>query len=240
MNPPKDQYPNALAIIQKIVGVTGGEECIFRGEPSIRFDYPCSSSLYRQLKQEITPEKDVPQLLRTRQDELIQDVRKYKTAGDNDLEKLMFSQHHGVKTNLLDFTRDYLFALFFACGGSGEDGRVIVKRIDGFKKLVNPKHLWNQEGLLEPHEDLQRARDQHGIFLHIPEGRLPLKRGETVLIRSQYKKEVSDLLKKMHNKSHETIFGDVYGEIDRRNRKDRKRILNVNQSRSGVTRSGQP
>ena len=240
MNPPKDQYSNALAIIQKIVSVTGGEECIFRGEPSIRFDYPCSSSLYRQLKQEITPEDDVQQLLRERQKELIEDVRKYKAAGDNELEKLMFSQHHGVKTNLLDFTKDYLFALFFACSDLAEDGRVIVKLKGKFKELENKEQLWNQESLLVPHEDLQRARDQHGVFLHIPEGRLPLKQGETVLIRSQYKKEVSDLLKKMHNKSHETIFGDVYGEIDRRNQKDRKRILNVNQSRSEVTKSGQP
>ena len=240
MNSPKDQYPNALAIIQKIVSVTGGEDCIFRGEPSIRFDYPCSSSLYRQLKQEITPEKDILRFLKARQKELIQDVQKYKTAGDNDLEKLMFSQHHGVKTNLLDFTRDYLFALFFACSDLADDGRVIVKRRAEFKELKDKAQLWKQEGLLEPHENLQRARDQHGIFLHIPKGRLPLKQGETVLIRSQYKREVSDLLKKMHNKSHETIFGDVYGEIDRRNRKDRKRILNVNQSRGGVTRSGQP
>ena len=237
---PQDQYPNALAIIQKIVSVTGGEECIFRGEPSIRFDYPCSSSLYRQLKQEITPEKEVPQLLRTRQDELIQNVQKYKTAGANDLEKLMFSQHHGVKTNLLDFTRDYLFALFFACGVSGEDGRVIVKRRAGFKELKNDKQLWSQESLLEPHEDLQRARDQHGVFLHIPGGRLPLKQDETVLIRSQYKEEVSDLLKKMHDKSHETIFGDVYGEIDRQNQRDEERIMKMNLSRSGTTGNGQP
>ena len=222
------------------MSVTGGEECIFRGEPSIRFDYPCSSSLYRQLKQELTPENDVRRLLEMRQNELVENFQKYKIAGDDELEKLMFSQHHGVKTNLLDFTKDYLFALFFACSDLAEDGRVIVKRKGGFEKSVDWKHLWNHEGLLEPHEDLQRARDQHGIFLHIPAGRLPLKQGETVLIRSRHKKELSDLLKRMHNKSHETIFDDVYGEIDRRNRKDKKRILNVNQSRSGVTRSGQP
>ena len=36
-------------------------------------------------------------------------------------------QHFGGKTNLIDFTAEYLIALFFACDGAmEEDGRVIV------------------------------------------------------------------------------------------------------------------
>ena len=226
-------YSDALAIIQKIVSATKGEECLFRGESSIEYDFPCASSIYRQLKEENIPDIGIQKLLEERQCDLIQGISKYKVAGSNELEKLMFFQHHKVKTNLLDFTRDYLFALFFACGELGEDGRVIVKRIDDFKKLGDKECLWSREALLEPHEDLQRARDQHGVFLHIPEGRLPLKRGETVLIRSKHKREVLDLLKKMHNKSHETIFGDVFGEIDRRNQEDEKRVQQTAQPRTG-------
>ena len=231
-----NSYSNALAVIRKIINVAKDGNCIFRGESSIYFDYPCSSYLYRQLKEEMIPEKEIPKLLEERQKELVQDVRKYKMPGDNDLEKLMFFQHHGVKTNLLDFSRDFLFALFFACSNehdNDKDGRVIVKRGSDFevqetKNGVPPN---NKIVLLEPHDNLQRARDQHGVFLHAPEGRLPLKRGETILIRSEHKEEVFDLLKKMHNKSDKTIFNDVYGEIERQKRKDKKRVFVATQPR---------
>ena len=238
MNPPKDLYPKVSAVIQQITSVTKRRKCIFRGEPSIYFDYPCSSSLYRQLKEEIIPEKKIKRLLKERQSKLIQDVFRYKTPGDNGLEKLMFFQHHGVKTNLLDFSKDYLFALFFACSNElDKDGRVIVKQESDFEIQKTEGGILPDDKivLLEPHDNLQRARDQHGIFLHAPEGRLPLRLGETVLIRSKYKCEILDLLAKMHNKSHETIFGDVYGEIYRRNQEDEKRIRDVNRSRSRVT-----
>ena len=35
-----------------------------------------------------------------------------------DFEILTELQHYGGKTNLIDFTTDYLIALFFACDGS--------------------------------------------------------------------------------------------------------------------------
>ena len=235
----RNLYPAALEVIRKIVNIAENENCIFRGEASIYVDFPCSSSLYRQLKKENTPEKDIPKCLKQRQKELIKDVRKYKTSGDNDFEKLMFFQHHGVKTNLLDFSRDYLFALFFACSNEPDkDGRVIIKRSGEFEILDTEKGALStlpddRVVMLEPHENLQRARDQHGIFLHAPEGRIPLEAGETILIRSKYKGEISDLLLKMHDKSDKTIFNDVYGEIDRQNREDEKRVQEISRPRIG-------
>ena len=44
-----------------------------------------------------------------------------------DIEILTELQHFGGKTNLIDFTEDYLIAIFFACDGSHErEGRVIL------------------------------------------------------------------------------------------------------------------
>ena len=44
-----------------------------------------------------------------------------------DFEILTDIQHYGGETNLIDFTRGYLIALFFACDGSfDEDGRIIT------------------------------------------------------------------------------------------------------------------
>ena len=43
------------------------------------------------------------------------------------LELLTELQHYGGKTNLIDFTIDYLIAIFFACSGEPkEDGRVFL------------------------------------------------------------------------------------------------------------------
>ena len=45
----------------------------------------------------------------------------------DDIEILTELQHFGGKTNLIDFTEDYLIALFFACDGSHDkEGRVIL------------------------------------------------------------------------------------------------------------------
>ena len=63
-----------------------------------------------------------------------------------ELEILTELQHYGGKTNLIDFTVDYLIAIFFACAGDpGEDGRVIVlQKTDEIEKMMirpqNPQH----------------------------------------------------------------------------------------------------
>ena len=51
------------------------------------------------------------------------------SAETTDFELLTEIQHYGGKTNLIDFTTDYLIALFFACDGHHDkDGRVILQK----------------------------------------------------------------------------------------------------------------
>ena len=46
-----------------------------------------------------------------------------------DFEILTEIQHYGGKTNLIDFTTDYLIALFFACDGHHDkEGRIIMQK----------------------------------------------------------------------------------------------------------------
>ena len=239
MNPPKDQYPNALEVIRQITNLTRGEDCIYRGESSISFEYPCSSTLYRQLRKENAPPGSIPRLLKQRQNERIKVSRKYKDMGDNDLERLMSLRHFRAKLNLLDFTETHLVALFFVCFEQDkldEDGLIVVKQKDGFRILETEEGILPDEGtvLLEPHEDLKRARDQHGVFLHAPEGKIPLKPSEVVLIKSKNKREILNFLEKEHI-SDATMFRDAFSEIERWNREDEERVAMATQSTTEST-----
>ena len=72
-------------------------------------------------------------------------VREEDTAETVDFEILTEIQHYGGKTNLIDFTTDYLVALFFACDGHHDkDGRVILQKADEIQGMIkyprNPRH----------------------------------------------------------------------------------------------------
>ena len=236
---PKDQYPNALEVIRQITNLTQGEDCIYRGESAISFEYPCSSTLYRQLRKENATPGSIPECLKRRQDERIKASRKYKDMGDNDLERLMSLRHLRVKLNLLDFTKNHLVALFFVCfeqDKHGENGLIVVKREGEFRTLETEKNkLPDKETvLLEPHENLQRARDQHGVFLHAPGGRVLLKPDEAILIKSENKQEILSFLEKA-NISDATMFRDAFGDIERWDREDEERVAMATQSTTEST-----
>ena len=222
MSSPKDQYPNALKVVQQIINLTEGQDCIFRGESAL-YEYPCSSTLYRELKRVNATPRSIPGLLKQKQNRLIEQMRPHDDEGKNDLERLMACQHKGAKTNLLDFTGDHAVALFFACfddENEDGDGQVLIKQKGMFPKLETEKgELSNDETvLLEPPKRLRRAKDQKGVLVHVPNGSLPITEGETVVIRAEWKQEIVEYLEKTHKISHETLFDDIEGVIARQDR----------------------
>ena len=214
--------------IQQITDATKGKRHIFRGEASVEFDHPCSSSLYRQLKKEKVPESGIPEQLEKRQDERLKAIRHLKSEGNNDQERLMTYQHKGGKTNLLDFTGDLLVALFFACyekEHSGKDGWLIIKSRDEFCELdaeeIPPK---DKAVLLIPPDRLKRAKDQRAVLLRVPKGVLPYTDEERILIKSELKKGILSILENVHDVSHKTVFDDIEGDITLQNREDEMRV----------------
>jgi len=97
------------------------DSCVYRGEPA---RYPVvSSRLYRKCLPDSAHEAfDIPRI----EQETVERARQYTTLATAD-EILTKIQHFGGATNLIDFTDDYLVALFFANeGGEGEDGRLVL------------------------------------------------------------------------------------------------------------------
>ena len=234
MNSPKDQYPNALEVIRRIINLTRDEDCIFRGESAL-YEHPCSSTLYRELKRVNATPRSIPRLLKQKQNRLIEQMRPHDDEGKNDLERLMACQHKGAKTNLLDFTGDHAVALFFACfddENEDEDGQVLIKQKGMFPKLETERdELSNDETvLLEPPKRLRRAKDQKGVLVHVPNGSLPVVEGETVVIKAEWKQEIVEYLEKAHQISHETLFDDIEGVIERQDREIKQNASELGQA----------
>ena len=188
-----------LAIIEKLARMSAGGNFIYRGEPE-RFP-KVSSSLYRQYEEIEAEDFDIE----TVQREIVEEARKYTSESDQ-FEILTQLQHYGGKTNLIDFTADYLVALFFSCDGSpDEDGRVILLRKS---EEMNPY-------IKEPKDTNNRVVAQKSIFVQPPDGYV--EPDVEVVIPEQAKAAVLAHLRDAHGISTETIYKDIFGFIKQQN-----------------------
>ncbi len=121
----------------------------------------------------------------------------------DDFEILTEIQHYGGKTNLIDFTTDYLVALFFACDGHHDkDGRVILQKVEEIQGMIkshrNPRH---------------RVASQKSVFVRPPNGYIEPNEDNIVIIPASLKKLILQHLRKYHGIFTESIYNDVYGFI---------------------------
>ena len=113
---------------------------------------------------------------------------------------------------MIDFTADYLVALFFSCDGSpDEDGRVILlhKSEEMNPFIKEPKDTNNR---VEPTPEKVA---QKSIFVQPPDGYV--QPDVEVVIPKQMKGAVLTLLRDAHGISNETIYKDIFGFIKHQN-----------------------
>ena len=131
--------------------------------------------------------------------------RKYEN-----LEILTKIQHYGGSTNLIDFTKDYFVALFFACNSSlDKDGRLI---------WFDSKRIPIRDWIKEPRHPEQRIIAQKSVFIEPPKGFIERRLYSERLIPSDCKPYILEYLKLFHNISPETIYNDLHGFIHLQNR----------------------
>lgn len=126
----------------------------------------------------------------------------------DEVELLTQLQHYGGETNLIDFTTDFLIAIFFACSGNPTvDGRVIVlEKTDKIKKMIIP-----------PQNPLHRVIAQKSVFLHPPKGFIDVPDDKKVRIPFTLKRDLLMYLRQYHGISTESIYNDIYGFIRNQN-----------------------
>ena len=125
------------------------------------------------------------------------------TAEAIDFEILTEIQHYGGKTNLIDFTTDYLIALFFACDRHhDQDGRVILQKVEEIKDMVK-----------QPRNPQNRVVAQKSVFIRSSKGFIEPREDDIVIIPANLKKLILQHLRNYHGIFTETIYNDLYGFI---------------------------
>lgn len=192
-----DQLNSVLEKIQEIVKLSAKGDYLYRGEPEC-YD-KVSSSLYRKHSDIEAENFDIEAV----QEEILEAAKRYTTETD-DFEILTELQHYGGATNLIDFTTDYLIALFFACDGSdflNEDGRIILLQKTG---EIN-------EQVKFPQNPINRVIAQKSIFVRPSKGFIDPD--HVINIPKDLKQPILNHLQKYHNISTNTIYNDLHGFI---------------------------
>ena len=199
----KDPSDRVWEIIRQIAETSAQGDYIYRGEPEC---YPeVSSSFYREYEK-IKPktfDTDDTEIFKIVQEEILKEAKKYThQSDDDDFEILAELQHYGGKTNLIDFTTDYLIALFYACDGAADKaGRVVLthKSDDADKRIRQPRSPAN------------RVIAQKSVFVQPKKGFIAPD--AKIRIPQDLKQPILEHLRKHHGISTETIYNDLHGFI---------------------------
>lgn len=196
--PNPSDLEKVLEKINEIAKESATGDYIYRGEP--KHHDIVSSSLYREYRDIEAEHFDIAVV----QEDILREAREYTPHKMEDFELLATLQHFGDKTNLIDFTTDYLVALFFACDGEPEEpGRVTL--------LQKQSEAYKVE---KPPRTIRRAETQKSIFVQAPKGFVQPDR--VVSIPVDLKAALLSYLRKHHDISTKTIYNDLQGFIENR------------------------
>ena len=195
-----DVLTDVLEKIGEIARAASNGSFIFRGEPKCYREI--SSSLYREYKTLLEPFGVAGFDIRSVQEEIIADAARH--AGDLAPQDILSQlQHYGHPTNLIDFTTDYLIALFFACASEhNDDGQVILLSTETnfYFRMKSPAN---------------RIKAQKSVFVDPPSG--VVKPQHMVRIDSTLKLPILRYLGSHHDLSAQTIYDDIHGFIKNAN-----------------------
>ena len=202
-----DKQNKVLDIVHEIVVKSADGEFLYRGESE--HHAAVSSTLYREYSQfEDSGSASVD--IESIQTKLLEHARFHEKAISDEFELLTQLQHLGGQTNLIDFSVDYMTALYFACEKTFEkDGRVILLRRQSVENHIK-----------EPLNPRNRVLSQRSVFVQPPKGFIEMESPDmiTVNIPKEIKRAALEYLEDRHGISLQTVYNDIHGFIQHQKR----------------------
>jgi uncharacterized protein YneR len=154
------------------------------------------------------------------------DLHKRNNHIISDIQLLADLQHNEAATGLLDFSKNSLIALWFACGGTGnnKDGKIFaINSKNKIFKIVNTTlvkkkitYFLSEERIWywEPSNYITRIHDQQSVFLlSLPNfsEKVSFLEMKTVLVDRLYKENIRTKLLEISNIQEASLFTDLPG-----------------------------
>ena len=213
--------------IRKEIESFSKDKFIFRGENKV--NPKISSTLYRE------QEESIENILKPKikefeklnfpaiEKEIIDKAKRHFRSGATDGEILIELQHYGGKTPLIDFSKNFLIALFFACNGEHKgDGRLICYDTSNLKEInasatdnsTQMLSLKEKDYLLIPDNNKNsRVIFQSSVFIRSSKGFIEVNPEQIITIKEEHKQKLLEELRKYYNIHMDTIYNDLQGFI---------------------------
>ena len=186
--------------LENLLSKAAGDEYVFRGEPA-HYEH-VSSGLYRKL--DGADVSFVDRIVEIEQG-IVEALKFYANLSErSDDAALSELQHYGGKTNLIDFSRDCLVALFFACAPPlDRNGRVICL-----------KQVRAEYDIVTPAENHSRVIAQKSVFVKSSSGIVVPDDEDVMSVPSELKRRLTIYLEQAHGISHSSMYTDIIGFVD--------------------------
>ena len=191
---------------------------VYRGQSDE--SWGLASTYYRRFNLNKSGDKQQPtqEQFQDYHENLIKDAKSYHYHKEklSNLELLLELQHYGAATGLIDFSRDFLVALWFACNSNKDkNGSVFALNISDIDKFTQPK---DDKSIFSECDKLQfidsnfksnnRIFAQKGVFIF---GNQTIDNAETIEISEGDKKLILQELSDRFSIDEKSLFQDIYG-----------------------------
>ncbi len=208
-----------MSVVAKYLNkLPSGGGFVYRGQSDE--SWGLASTYYRRFNLNKSGDKQQPtqKQFQDYHETLIKDAKSYHYHKEklSDLELLLELQHYGAATGLVDFSRDFLIALWFAAhDNKGKNGKVFVLNIndiDKFSELQKGGKIFDECEKLQfvnnNFKSNNRIFAQKGVFIF---GNQTIDNAETIEISEGDKKLILQELSDRFSIDEKSLFQDIYG-----------------------------